>query len=1526
MGQTFRRRTRVLIIFTAIVIQCIVVSPSVARRWTDGTGEFSVEADLVKIDGGNVVLRKQDGTTITVPLARLSTKDREFVRDVSNRAPAQSNSTGTKRAVGLYKNRQYNDAIKLLLEAVRGKPDDQAAQQNLLIGDCYYQTQRYGDARPYFEKAVRHLGDGANKLIAEQRLVAVAFRLKDFEGANDRIDAFLSKYPNDGRAGPLLNYKMLILAARGQESRPQLQQLHKRIQDNMREYGYTAAIEADRILCEFYRNTGQSDEARKLNARIVYNFRIVIAERQSNKQPIPAAFEQAHDSAALQLGIINLDEKKTGEAIKWLENVRYDQGMKQKARLLLAKLAYERRDFQHAISYLTLRNFLDTVPEGRTKSDMYLVLGLAESSKEKPNVGNAEKYLRQVGPESKGFAQAQAALGATYHRKGLLQEAADAYTEALKSPDHAADSLFSLGEICLTQAEQATEAERRDALYRKSSDMFNQLYAKYPLSPATKRAAGHIATLKSKGVDVSFALGQDEKLQTWQKTVSRKPGSEQAVRALLSLMRTYSKAVVDKQTGRIVQPPDYIACAKFSDQLLDEKVYTGDGFTAKSWQAIRAEANYLRGQCEIASVKSHGQSKPGQTQARVLENASAERAIELFRAAQSLVDPKSLDLLKGIELGLVEAMFKSSKRETQQAAEKRFADLEADYGNDDRFQQLALELAEWYRQQGRFAAAARQYAGVADRAQDLEEDRLLDLLYTAGLLFSKAAYEALQDPTANTYALHIYPQEVITLGGLLQTYPPLQQTVDVKLPGGGRAVSGRGALLAVSKASQIPFVWRPERKIKTAFDRYLDGKRLDLPPGKYIVREALEQIIDPKRHRMELDIGLSTGKPTIEPEPGKLDDPDQHPIEIYDVSLAHLRLKAINRKFGSYAGVYGEGFSVTLFRILKQIEELTGSRILWADGIDRQEVLATEYQSFPDVKSSKQEITCGAALTSVLQPLDLHYRIVRRKVADDLYEAAFEQFNKIRQINPKHEIGERSLFALAINFSQQRDYRKMKIVLREYLKVFDSPSFEHYRSACFWVGWAFENEKNYRDAVHFYSRAAEERLVVYKLADDQPTPSEDELNRQLSYDAQFALAERISGEFTDASLTDFVDYLQVNTRVDIQFDPSAQAIETTLNKTAFKGVPAWDVLFEGLRQTGCGLRVENSEPQIAERAYYRMAASYQKDNLMQQALENCRTLLSRYPDTDRRSDAFRLMIDIYKGLKDYGKVLAMLHEYKATAGSEIEEYQLDFEIGRIYFDMADYDKAAESFRQALAAAKVLDDRVAIRDGYAKALFRAGDLQNALAQFETLAKKETDPLRIFVAQQMSFLIKFSLDQVLEREYPEDHLRFIQTYERLPEADRKKLSRSQFARATWIYYVLAQIDIKKNRTDAAKVKLNAVTSSPDEFLAAAAAYELGMQFMKQKDFKSAREVFEHLLFAMNSAESAVRATYALGICLEKLDKPKQALSRYKQLVDRYPVSPYAEQAKQNALYRESVARAESKEAESTQSRQSNERNKP
>ena len=64
-----------------------------SRRWTDGTGRFSVEASLVDVKEGAVRLRKTDGTIIQVPLAKLSLADSKFLETLSKEEPKKKTSS-----------------------------------------------------------------------------------------------------------------------------------------------------------------------------------------------------------------------------------------------------------------------------------------------------------------------------------------------------------------------------------------------------------------------------------------------------------------------------------------------------------------------------------------------------------------------------------------------------------------------------------------------------------------------------------------------------------------------------------------------------------------------------------------------------------------------------------------------------------------------------------------------------------------------------------------------------------------------------------------------------------------------------------------------------------------------------------------------------------------------------------------------------------------------------------------------------------------------------------------------------------------------------------------------------------------------------------------------------------------------------------------------------------------------------------------------------------------------------------------
>jgi hypothetical protein len=58
-------------------------APTAKRTWTDNTGKFKIEAEFVKLSGGRVTLRRDDGTEITLTLDRLSETDRRAAQQLA---------------------------------------------------------------------------------------------------------------------------------------------------------------------------------------------------------------------------------------------------------------------------------------------------------------------------------------------------------------------------------------------------------------------------------------------------------------------------------------------------------------------------------------------------------------------------------------------------------------------------------------------------------------------------------------------------------------------------------------------------------------------------------------------------------------------------------------------------------------------------------------------------------------------------------------------------------------------------------------------------------------------------------------------------------------------------------------------------------------------------------------------------------------------------------------------------------------------------------------------------------------------------------------------------------------------------------------------------------------------------------------------------------------------------------------------------------------------------------------------------
>ena len=67
--------------------------PQSTEGWTDSSGEKTLKAEFVKLEGVQLTLRKPDGTEIVIPLSKLDDKSRLKARAMAKNGTASSNST-----------------------------------------------------------------------------------------------------------------------------------------------------------------------------------------------------------------------------------------------------------------------------------------------------------------------------------------------------------------------------------------------------------------------------------------------------------------------------------------------------------------------------------------------------------------------------------------------------------------------------------------------------------------------------------------------------------------------------------------------------------------------------------------------------------------------------------------------------------------------------------------------------------------------------------------------------------------------------------------------------------------------------------------------------------------------------------------------------------------------------------------------------------------------------------------------------------------------------------------------------------------------------------------------------------------------------------------------------------------------------------------------------------------------------------------------------------------------------------------
>ncbi len=119
--------TRIALGFATIAMTVLGASQEEStRRWSDDTGQYSVEAEFVQMQDGKAVLRRTDGTIVAVPLRRLSSGDQDYLKELVARRKGEQQAAPDQPNEG---HNQTSSVGQRTIEAALDKRQDYTIRQ-----------------------------------------------------------------------------------------------------------------------------------------------------------------------------------------------------------------------------------------------------------------------------------------------------------------------------------------------------------------------------------------------------------------------------------------------------------------------------------------------------------------------------------------------------------------------------------------------------------------------------------------------------------------------------------------------------------------------------------------------------------------------------------------------------------------------------------------------------------------------------------------------------------------------------------------------------------------------------------------------------------------------------------------------------------------------------------------------------------------------------------------------------------------------------------------------------------------------------------------------------------------------------------------------------------------------------------------------------------------------------------------------------------------------------------------------------
>jgi hypothetical protein len=142
------------------LLSLVLPALATARTWTDSTGIYSIEADLIGFDDESVILQRQDKELGAFPIDKLSKKDREYLKSQEAR---QANSASFDRM----QTWTAASGLKVVGRVVNYTADEMTLQRRR--GSIYVNQVAYDNLPPIYQELVRRIVSHLENIEIEDR-------------------------------------------------------------------------------------------------------------------------------------------------------------------------------------------------------------------------------------------------------------------------------------------------------------------------------------------------------------------------------------------------------------------------------------------------------------------------------------------------------------------------------------------------------------------------------------------------------------------------------------------------------------------------------------------------------------------------------------------------------------------------------------------------------------------------------------------------------------------------------------------------------------------------------------------------------------------------------------------------------------------------------------------------------------------------------------------------------------------------------------------------------------------------------------------------------------------------------------------------------------------------------------------------------------------------------------------------------------------------------------------------------------